>query len=162
MRQRVPYNADRGLGTRCSESTEATQRYASPGAGSQPSIRSRVTPSYRQASHLCHEARIDEAQYQHARTDHADRTTVRPSRRRPAEVHPANNSSHAWDEDQPHSDIRSGASSWFATRYDKWVLFVEKGTIDVARSGFGHASPPTVIVGARLFGRWLGAIWGGL
>jgi len=93
VRLRLPYNADRGLGTRCSESTEATQRYASPGAGSQPSIRSRVTPSYRQASHMCHEARIDEAQYQHARTDHADRTTERPSRRRPVGVHPANNSS---------------------------------------------------------------------
>jgi len=56
----------------------------------------------------------------------------------------------------------AGLLHGFATRCAKWVLLVEKGTIDVAGSGFGHASPPTVIVGARLFGRWLGAIWGGL
>ena len=53
---------------------------------------------------------MDHAHYQQARTDHADRTTERPSRRRPAEVHPATNSLRLGRRSAPLR-IRSGASS---------------------------------------------------
>jgi hypothetical protein len=87
-------DTDGGPGTR-------TQRYAAPAAGSQPRIRSRATPSYRQASHLPHEARPDDGQYQHAqpitpigqlngRAADALQKFTRPT-----------TAPNAWDEDSP-------------------------------------------------------------
>src|SRR5664279_2272411 len=56
------------------------------------------------------------------RTDHADRITERPSRRRPAEISPATATPNAWDEEQSHSFAGSGASSCPATRFSaRWI-----------------------------------------
>jgi len=99
------------------QSPRQRSRRRRPHLGANPVSEGGVPPSYRPVSHLPQEERMDQAQYQHGqpitpigklngRAADALQKFTRPT-----------TAPNAWDEDQPHSHILSGASSVLHVRH---------------------------------------------